>query len=99
MDVFGQMHLFVKVVDSAGFTAAARSLGVPKSTVSRQVARLEDRLGVRLLHRTTRALRPTDAGQAYYERCSRILADLAEAEQAVSRAQVVPRGALRSRRR
>lgn len=95
MDVFGQMHLFVKVVDSAGFTAAARSLGVPKSTVSRQVARLEDRLGVRLLHRTTRALRPTDAGQAYYERCSRILADLAEAEQAVSRAQVVPRGALR----
>lgn len=95
MDVFAQMQLFVKVVESAGFTAAARSLGVPKSTVSRQVARLEDRLGVRLLHRTTRALRPTEAGQAYYERCARILADLSEAEQAVSRAQVIPRGPLK----
>ncbi|MEQ1506593.1 MAG: LysR substrate-binding domain-containing protein [Myxococcota bacterium] len=95
MDVFGQMHLFVKVVESSGFTSAARELGVPKSTVSRQVAHLEDRLGVRLLHRTTRALRPTEAGQAYYERCVRILTDLVEAESAVTRAQVIPRGTLR----
>jgi DNA-binding transcriptional LysR family regulator len=95
VDVLGQMHLFVKVVEHGGFTAAAQDLGVPKSTVSRQIARLEDRLGVRLLNRTTRALRTTEAGQAYYERCSRILSDVADAEGAVTQSQVKPRGTLR----
>lgn len=95
MDLPGQLELFVKVVETGGFTRAARDLGVPKSTVSRQVARLEDRLGVRLIERTTRALRTTEAGQAYYERCVRILADIQEAEDAVTHAQVVPRGTLR----
>jgi DNA-binding transcriptional LysR family regulator len=95
VDVLGQMHLFVKVVEHGGFTAAARDLGVPKSTVSRQVARLEDRLGVRLLERTTRALRTTEVGQAYYERCTRILAEVVEAEGAVTEAQAEPRGRLR----
>lgn len=95
MDAPGQIALFVKVVELGGFTAAARELSVPKSTVSRQIARLEDRLGVRLLERTTRALRTTEAGRAYYERCARILADLQEAEDAITRHQVVPRGTLR----
>lgn len=95
MDVLGQMQLFVKVVDCGGFTTAGRELGLPKSTVSRQIARLEDRLGVRLLERTTRSLRPTEAGQAYYERCARIVADVADAENAISESQREPRGTLR----
>ena len=89
------MFTFVRVVEEGSFTNAARSLGMPKSTVSRQVARLEDRLGVRLLHRTTRSLRLSDAGQAYYERARRIVSDIKEAEEAVSSLQATPRGTLR----
>ena len=89
------MFTFVRVVEEGSFTNAARSLGMPKSTVSRQVARLEDRLGVRLLHRTTRSLRLSDAGQAYYERARRIVNDIKEAEEAVSSLQTTPRGTLR----
>ena len=59
------MQAFVKVVDEGSFTKAAASLNMPKSTLSRHVVALEDRLGVRLLHRTTRSLRPTDVGMAY----------------------------------
>ena len=95
MDVVGQMQLFVKVVELGGFTAAARDLGLPKSSVSRQVARLEDRLGVRLLERTTRALRTTEIGQTYFERAQRIVGDIEEAEASVSRAQSAPVGTLR----
>lgn len=94
MDAFGQMQLFVKVIESGGFTSAGRALGLPKSTVSRQIAALEDRLSVRLLHRTTRVLRPTEAGQAYYDRCTRILAEVAEAEAALLQTQVAPAGKL-----
>jgi len=93
--VIGQIHLFVKVVETGGFTSASRELAVPKSTVSRQIARLEDRLGVRLIERTTRAFRTTEAGQTYYERCAQVVADLQEAEAAVTQAQVAPRGVLR----
>ncbi|MEQ1566498.1 MAG: LysR family transcriptional regulator [Myxococcota bacterium] len=89
------MQVFVKVIELGGFTAAARELGVPKSTVSRQVARLEDRLGVRLLHRTTRALRATEAGQAYFERCTRILSDVDDAESVVTQSHLRVRGTLR----
>jgi DNA-binding transcriptional LysR family regulator len=95
VDVFGQMHLFVKVIESGGFTAAGKQLGLPKSTVSRQVGALENRLGVRLLHRTTRVLRPTEAGLAYYEQCTRILTEVLEAETALSQSQMVPIGKLR----
>jgi DNA-binding transcriptional LysR family regulator len=95
VDVFGQMHLFVKVIESGGFTAAGKQLGLPKSTVSRQVAALENRLGVRLLHRTTRVLRPTEAGLAYYEQCTRILTEVVEAETALTRSQMVPTGKIR----
>ncbi len=89
------MFTFVRVVEEGSFTSAAKLLGMPKSTVSRQVARLEDRLGVRLLHRTTRSLRLSDAGQAFYDRARRIVADVREAEEAVSSLQATPRGTLR----
>lgn len=86
---------FVAVVDAASFSEAGRRLGQPKSALSRRLEQLEDRLGVRLLQRSTRAVRPTDAGQEYYRRCVRILADIDEAERVVRRDQVTPSGRLR----
>ncbi len=94
-DRLGPIAAFVRVVETGSFTAAATSLGVSKSQVSRSVRALEDRLGARLLHRTTRAVTPTEAGQAFYGRCARILADLEEAEEAVAHLQAAPRGTLR----
>jgi DNA-binding transcriptional LysR family regulator len=95
MDTLESMRSFVRVVDCGGFSSAARDLGLPKSTVSRQVSRLEDRLGVRLLNRTTRSLSMTDVGRAYYERCRRIVEDVSEAELAVTRLSDHPTGLLR----
>jgi DNA-binding transcriptional LysR family regulator len=79
MDSFAGMEIFARVVESGSFTAAAASLGTAKSSVSEAVRALEDRLGVRLLDRTTRRVRPTDAGQAFYGRCRRLLDEAAEA--------------------
>ena len=90
-----KVAIFVRVVEAQSFTAAATALGVPKSTVSRSVAQLEESLGVRLLQRTTRKLSLTDAGSTYYERGSRALADLAEAGSAVSEMQGTARGTVR----
>jgi LysR family transcriptional regulator, regulator for bpeEF and oprC len=87
--------LFVKVVDQGSFTAAARLLGLPKTTVSRKVAELEARLGAQLLNRTTRRLGLTEAGAVYYEHCRRIAGDLEDAETAVQQLQSGPRGWLR----
>lgn len=87
--------IFTRVVEARSFTAAARGLGMPKSNVSRRVAQLEDRLGVRLLQRTTRKLNLTDAGRSYYEYGIRIVAEVEEAEQAVTHLQAAPRGQLR----
>ncbi len=87
--------VFTKVVETKSFTGAAEQLGLPKSTVSRKLAQLEERLGVRLVQRTTRKLALTDIGQAYYERCSRIVADVVAAEQLVTDMQSTPRGRLR----
>ncbi len=87
--------VFTEVARLGGFTAAARSLGLSKSTVSKQIARLEDRLDVKLLHRTTRRLSLTEVGQAYYERCRRIIEEAEEAEQAVTNLHAEPRGTLR----
>ena len=86
---------FVKVVEAKTFRAAARALDVPKSTVSLKVAQLEDRLGVRLLERTTRALRLTDAGSAYYKQVAPALEALGDADQVVSDLQAQPSGRLR----
>lgn len=87
--------VFTKVVETRSFTGAAEQLGLPKSTVSRKLAQLEERLGVRLVQRTTRKLALTEIGEAYYERCARIVGDLAAAEQLVTDMQSTPRGRVR----
>lgn len=87
--------IFTRVVECHSFTLAAAGLGMQKSTVSRRIVQLEERLGVRLINRTTRRLRLTEVGQAYYERCRQIMLDFAEAEQAVMQLQQAPAGLLR----
>lgn len=88
---------FVRVVESGSFTAAARRLDLSTTTVSNHVQALEDSLGVRLLSRTTRSVGLTEIGREYYERCSHILLELAEADEITSALQVTPRGRLRLR--
>jgi DNA-binding transcriptional LysR family regulator len=95
LDDLQSMAVFARVVDTGSFTAAARSLDSTTSAVSKRIARLEERLGVRLLERTTRALAPTEAGQVFHERCTRILRDVDEAELAVTEIGGAPRGTLR----
>lgn len=90
-----EVVVFAKVVEAGSFVGAARELSMPKSTVSRKVSELEERLGARLLQRTTRQLSLTDAGRAYYRHAARVLLELSEAERAVTRMQEVPRGLLR----
>jgi len=87
--------VFVKVIQEESFTRASVALNLPRSSVSRKVARLEDELGARLLQRTTRKLSLTEAGRLYYERCVRAVMDLKEAEQAVLDQQATPRGRVR----
>jgi DNA-binding transcriptional LysR family regulator len=95
MDRFQAITAFARVVESGSFARAAERLGVSVSAVSRQVALLEAHLDARLLNRTTRRLSLTEAGQGFYERCVQLLADLEEAEVAMTSASVVPRGTLR----
>lgn len=95
MDKFESIRAFTHVVESHGFAAAARRLGLSRSTVNKLVINLEEDLQTQLLHRTTRRVSATAAGRAFYERCVNILADLEEAELALSRLQEEPRGTLR----
>lgn len=95
MDTLTGMDLFVRAVDTGSFSETARAMNLTPSAVSKQIARLEDRLGARLFNRTTRRLAPTEEGRAYYERCRQILADIEEAEAAVSQLNATPRGVLR----
>lgn len=95
MDKFAAMQAFVQVVEANGFAAAARVMGLSRSAVNKLVITLETELGVRLLQRSTRRVTPTATGMAFYERCLGILADLEEAELAVSQAQAEPMGPLR----
>ena len=95
MDRLDDMLAFIRVVDTRSFTAAAEKLGLSKSAVSRRMTDLENRLGARLLNRTTRSLSVTEVGQAFYERCSRIVADVEEAERAVADLYAEPRGTLK----
>lgn len=90
-----EVSTFVKVVEAGGFTAAAEELELPKSTISRRIARLEERLGVRLLERTTRKMRLTEAGQAYFDQVSVPIATLHTASAAAEEQQDVPRGLLK----
>lgn len=87
----GEMEVFARAVDRGGFSAAARSLGLTPSAVSKLLARLEARLGTQLVQRSTRKLQLTAEGQQFYERCQRVLADIDEAERSVT-AGAVPRG-------
>jgi DNA-binding transcriptional LysR family regulator len=93
MDRLETMRLFTRVVERRSFTEAAHDTGAPRSTVTTVIRQLEERLGVRLLQRTTRTVRPTLDGEAYYQRCLAILADIEDAEGAFSGAE--PRGMLR----
>jgi len=87
--------VFTRVVQAGSFTKAAAELAMPKSTVSRKVSGLEERLRSRLLQRTTRKLSLTDVGRTYYDYCARIVSEIEDAERAVSRLQATPRGLLR----
>jgi DNA-binding transcriptional LysR family regulator len=95
MDKLGSIRAFTKVVQHGGFAAAARELLLSRSAVSKYVIDLEQDLGVQLLVRTTRSVAPTENGQAYYERCVAILAEIEEADIAVTRLSAEPRGILR----
>ena len=89
------MLVFSKVVQGGSLSAAARELGISPAVVSRTLAAMEARLGVRLINRTTRSLHLTDEGASYYETCSRILAEIEEADAAAAARRVVPQGMLR----
>ncbi len=95
MNKLEAMKAYVQVVQAGGFAAAAREMEMTRSAVNKLVAQLEDHLGVQLLHRTTRQVSPTEAGEAYYQRCLGILADIDEAEAAMSHLQANPTGSLR----
>lgn len=90
-----ELEAFVKVVEVESFSEAGRQLGISKSYVSKQLSKLEDRLGARLLNRTTRQLTLTEVGAMFYERCVEVLEGLEEAELAVSQLQGTPKGVLR----
>lgn len=89
------MQVFVRVVEANGFTRAAESLHMPKASVTTLIQQLEQRLGVKLLNRTTRHVSVTADGAAYYERCVRILADIDETEQTLGSVRRAPAGRLR----
>ena len=94
MDRMTSISTFVKIAETGGFASAARKLGVSPSTVTTQIHDLEDRLGVRLLNRSTRKVSLTEIGKAYYERCMHILADMEEADTAVQAMHAKPSGVL-----
>jgi DNA-binding transcriptional LysR family regulator len=95
MDRLASMQVFVQVVDSGSFAAAAKSLNASPASVTHHVQALEDHLGVQLLNRTTRRLHLTEVGRNFYEHSSRILAQVEEAEGCATALQTTPRGLLR----
>lgn len=95
IDLLDGIAVFVEVINSGSFTAAARTVGHSTSYVSKEITRLEKRLGSRLLNRTTRTISLTDAGRAYYERCNQIVIDAKNAECSINQMQETPGGLLR----
>jgi len=95
MQDLNEMAIFAVVVDSGSFTKAAEKLKLPKSTVSRKVSQLEKRIGVRLINRTTRNLKPTETGKLYHEHCVKMLEQAEEADRVVNNMQAEPSGLLR----
>lgn len=95
MDRITGLTVFVQVVENDGFSAAARRLKMSTTMVSKHIQALEERLGVRLLNRTTRKVSLTEVGKSYYERCTQILNDLEQADEAAGESRLMPRGTLR----
>lgn len=95
MDSLGALNAFVQAVDAGGFTEAGRRLGISPSAVSKAVARLEDRLGTRLFHRSTRSVTLTAEGMLFLERCRRILSEFEAAQSELARTHTAPQGRLR----
>ena len=95
MDRLTSLTAFVRVVDAGGFSAAGRKLNMSTTMVSNHVQALEDRLGARLLNRTTRKVSLTEIGKAYYDRCIQILSDIEQADDIAGALQSTPRGTLR----
>jgi DNA-binding transcriptional LysR family regulator len=89
------LYFFVQVVDHNGFAAAARALGMPRSRLSRRIGVLEERLGVRLIQRSTRRFAVTDIGQEYYRHCVAMVVEADAAQEAIERARAEPRGVVR----
>ena len=95
MTDLNELQFFLQVSETRSFTAAAKRLGVPKSSVSRAIQRLETRLGVRLVERTTRSVALTEAGEVYLDRCQRVMEEAEQADLAVGALLAKPRGRLR----
>jgi DNA-binding transcriptional LysR family regulator len=94
-DSLAEMAVFSRVVSAGSLSAAARELGLSPAVISRRLAALESRLGVRLINRTTRSLHLTDEGANYYDTCARLLSEIEEADAAVSAGRVEPQGPLK----
>lgn len=95
MTDLNDLYFFAQVVDHGGFAAAGRALGIPKSKLSRRILQLEDRLGARLLQRSTRKLAVTDIGQEYYRHCIAMLVEADAAQEVVDRSRSEPQGLIR----
>jgi len=95
MDTLLSIKVFVQVVEAGSFTVAAERLGISRAMVSKHIQQLEDRLGIRLLNRTTRRLSLTEAGTAYYERCGAVFEALDEADVAATQFASTPKGTLK----
>lgn len=95
MDNLNALNAFVQAAEARSFTAAGKQLGVSSSAVGKAIARLEDRLGVRLFHRSTRTVTLTPEGTLFLERCHRIVCEMEQAEMELSQARAAPRGKLR----
>ncbi len=95
MQDLNDLYFFVQVVDHGGFAPAGRALGIPKSKLSRRIALLEERLGVRLLQRSTRRFSVTEVGQTYYIHCKAMLVEAEAAEEAIAVTRSEPRGIVR----
>jgi len=95
MQDLNDLYYFAKAVEHGGFAPAGRALGVAKSKISRRVTLLEERLGVRLIHRSTRQFHVTEAGERYYEHCRAMLVEAEGAQEAIAVLQAEPRGTVR----
>ena len=95
MDVMHSMAVFRRVVEAKNFSAVARETNMSQSTVSKHIAALEERLGTKLLNRSTRSLKLTEAGKEYYNHCIRILNDFHETEASIGKGKIQPAGTLR----